>query len=164
MYFTPIRVVCQNTLNISLRDKGEGIAIRHSGDIKSKVESARQALGLALDFYTDLEANFKAFADRKLNKDEVEKYFDIVLEIKENADDNSTHKINARETIKSLSENGKGTDISGVKGSLWGAYNAITEYADHYKTVRGNRTDSILFGSSADLKKRAFNEALVLVK
>lgn len=164
MYFTPIRVVCQNTLNASLKDRSDGISIRHCGNIEAKVKTAREALGLALDFYTNLEANFKAFTEKKLTKDDCEKYFDSVLEINENEDDNSTHKINARDNIKALAERGKGTDIEGVKGSLWGAYNAVTEYADHYKTVRGNRMESLLFGSGAELKKRAFNEALVLIK
>ena len=48
MYFTPIRVVCQNTLNMSMSDSKNGISIRHSGNIQNKVEKAREILRISI--------------------------------------------------------------------------------------------------------------------
>ena len=50
-FFTPIRVVCQNTLNMSMINAKNGISIRHSGNIKDKVEEAREILGLKKSDY-----------------------------------------------------------------------------------------------------------------
>jgi phage/plasmid-like protein (TIGR03299 family) len=162
MYFTPIRVVCQNTLIASFKDAGEGIAIRHMGDMKSKTEEARKALGLALDFYTEFEVNAKAMLNVKLTQDRAFEYFDKVLNIKKD-DEISTQSTNIRDTVRSLYRNGKGNSVDGVKDTLWAGYNAVTEFTDHYKTTRGDKVNSILFGSGAQLKKRAYSEAMAVM-
>jgi hypothetical protein len=64
-----------------------------------------------------------------------------------------------------LVETGKGTDIPGVKGTAYGAFNAATEWADHYKPLRAEdqssgRLDSIWFGTAAKFKQRAFDQAI----
>lgn len=164
MYFTPIRVVCQNTLNASWHNKENMISIKHVGDIKGKVERAREAMGFALDFYTEFEDNAKKMVNKTLTKDEAEKYFDRVLEIKEDDTDLSTQIENTRDRLKSLYVNGTGNNIDGVKNTLWAGYNAVTEYADYHKTTRGDRVNSILFGSGAVMKRKAYDEACLMVK
>jgi hypothetical protein len=52
---------------------------------------------------------------------------------------------------------------------MWAAYNAVTEYSDHLKSVRNatdgeNRLQSIWFGSAAALKQIAWDSALELSK
>jgi hypothetical protein len=55
--------------------------------------------------------------------------------------------------------------VDGVRNTLWAGYNAFTDFADHYKSTRvGNEVKSILFGSGAIMKQRAFSEALALTK
>ena len=46
---TPVRVVCQNTLNMALRGAKRTWTVRHSGNINAKMEEAQQTLGLARD-------------------------------------------------------------------------------------------------------------------
>lgn len=161
MYFTPIRVVCQNTLIASLKDYKNGIHIRHTGNIKSKVNEARRTLGLALDFYNTFEENTHKLLDTKMSLEGARGYFNDLLKIEEEKEI-STQTKNARDTLLYLFRKGKGN----TGDNLWSGYNAITEYVDHYKTSRGkgNRTKSILFGSGAKLKERAYNKVLALVK
>jgi phage/plasmid-like protein (TIGR03299 family) len=161
MYYTPIRVVCQNTLNQSVGNKvGESVNIRHIGDIKGKVDEAKRILGLGLDFAKEFERKAKELVNIKFTNDRAERYFDKVLRITD-VEESSTRVLNVKESIKGLYKHGKGTEIEGIQDTAWTAYNAVTEYADHYKTVKNNRRlESIVFGSGADLKHRAWAEVL----
>jgi phage/plasmid-like protein (TIGR03299 family) len=164
MYFTPIRVVCQNTLLASYKDAKDGISIRHTGNIKDKIDEARRILGLAIDFYKIFETDIGKMAEKKLTLSEANQYFNRVLEIKDE-NEISTQLTNTKDALHYLFRNGKGNTSEEVKDTVWAGYNAVTEFADHFKTFRkDNRVKSILFGSSAVLKQRAFTEALTLVK
>lgn len=172
VYFTPVRVVCQNTLNASLQDAHQGISIRHTVNANHKISEARRILGLSLKFYEGFDETVKAFAGKQLQHHQVESYFDRVLGFGSRVpdrDEASTRKLNIRKELFRLHEEGRGSDLPGVRGTVWGAYNAVTEYADWFQTFRNakedpsNRLRSIWFGASAALKERAYEEAVALL-
>ena len=70
----------------------------------------------------------------------------------------------ARSRISDLQLNGKGTEIKGVKESLWGTFNAVLEFIDHYEKNSGNNIASNLFGTGAALKRKAYDQALVYLQ
>jgi len=167
IYFTPVRVVCENTLNMSMADAKNGISIRHTGNIKLKTEEARRALGISIDYYKQFEQTILQMESKSMQVDELNKYFDAVLNINDDKE-TSTRKGNQKDELLSLFENGKGQKL-GNKHSLWKAYNAVTEYTDHFRTVKNidkdanNKLSSIWFGSGAKLKEKAYEQALVLI-
>ena len=169
LYFTPIRVVCQNTLTISLSTKEDGIAIRHYGDVKSKTEEARKILGISKQFYDNFDSIAKELVKFKLNKQQVETYFDNLLDIKNNKDDSVRIK-NVKSDLLALFENGKGNSNPEIKHSAWTAYNAVTEYIDWFRKPKGiskdptNRLKNIWFGTGAQMKNKAFNHIQSLIK
>ncbi len=67
---------------------------------------------------------------------------------------------------------GERNTLPGIKHSAWSAFNSVSEWADHEKTVRGkgqaerdeNRVNSIWFGSANKVKQEAYAAALDLVK
>ena len=76
-------------------------------------------------------------------------------------DEMSTRSKNITLAIESLFEGGKGTDIVGVRGSYWGAYNAVTEYLSYSKgRTSNNRMDSLWFGVNSNLNHKALDTAL----
>ena len=166
MYFTPVRVVCQNTLNMSMSDAKNGISIRHSGNIKMKIDEARKILNISINYYQQFEETIKKFETIDMQKDSLNKYFDTLLGINDN-EEVSTRKENIKHDLVGLFEHGKGQKI-GNKHSLWKAYNAVTEFVDHYRTVKNidkdksNKLNAIWFGSGAKLKEKAYKEALKL--
>lgn len=168
-YFTPVRVVCQNTLNASMTDAASGIAIRHVGDISTKVQEAREVLGLSMKYFGEFEETAKAFCAKQMNSQRLSAYVNRVLDVEESDLVDNKRAANVKATILSLAEAGKGNGETGVRGTLWAAYNGVTEYADHHKEVntekdKTNRLKSVWFGTSAKLKNRAFAEALKLVR
>jgi len=164
MFFTPVRVVCQNTLNLALNRAGEkeGISIHHSGKVDDKVAEAVRVLKIANKKYEELERIFNAFQERTLATSDVTDYFKKVLP--DEQETNNAAKERMRGEMMSNYKHGAGADMS--FGSLWGAYNAVTEYFDHTRyagkktavNVEG-RMESIMFGGAYATKQKAFDLA-----
>lgn len=164
MYFTPIRVVCQNTLIASYANAKDGISIRHTGNIMTKVSEAQRVLGLAVNYYMKFDNDAHALLKYQMNDKELKKYFDFVLRAgaEPTQIEETTRHRNERDTLNTLFHLGKGNQLPEVRGSAWAAYNACTEYVDHHRTVKNlgedktNRLKNIWFGSGAAMKTRAY--------
>lgn len=166
LYFTPIRVVCWNTLIASMQDSKDGISIRHMGNIRDKVDEARRVLGITIDYYNQFEQIAKQLVDVKLNVEKAERYYNSLLFRDKKPDEISTNLINKRDRLLYLFENGKGNRLPGIKHSAWAAWNAVSEYTDNEKNVKGLASDrtrklkDIWFGNSAQLKQKAYAQIL----
>ena len=162
MFWTPVRVVCQNTLNMALSgSKDSGIAFPHIGDQEKRVEEAVRILCIANKKYQALEEVYNQFARHTLSNDDVESYFKKVLPNEADSDNRSREK--TRGEMMNNYKHGKGAEMS--FGTLWGAYNGVTEYYDHSryaerKTVNAEtRMESLLFGAGFSTKQKAFDLA-----
>lgn len=163
---TPVRVVCNNTLTLALKGDGQEVRVRHTKGIVDNLTLAHETLGLINKVNSQVEEIFAKMAKVQMNTESAKAYFEMVFNVKKDEDgDSSTRSANMIQNVFELVESGKGTDIVGVRGSLYGMYNALTEYVDHHKTYRTktDRTDALLFGSGAKLKEKAFTEALSLM-
>ena len=172
---TTVRVVCQNTLSLALKDNDKKTFFKHAhqgdyADLQSEVEVFFADTLKAVD---NLETQFKKMLDRKfdddITKDYIEKVFPIPLRPKRAEFDKRVEALfrsrvekikNARMKIAHLRLYGKGADLPGVKDSLWGTFNAVLEYVDHYEKNGGANISSSLFGPGAALKRKAFGLAL----
>jgi phage/plasmid-like protein (TIGR03299 family) len=168
--FTPIRVVCENTLRAALSEgTHSGVSVRHVGDVLGKAQEARRLLGITIKYFDAFEKQSKAFAGRSLTGETVRAYFrDLVPDPK---DADPARATATRETFIRLFETGKGSDLPSARGTLWGAVNAAVEYVDYERPTRlsageserTKRFESSLFGSGAALKERAWSLALTRV-
>lgn len=170
VYFTPIRVVCQNTLSLAeSRSQGQGVSILHKGDLAAKIKEAQQVLGFATRFYDDAEEQINRLASHYPTQAQLSAYFKELYPDPEEGKDN-TRAVNVRQELHRLFEHGIGHDETSIKHSTWVAFNAVTEFVDHVRPARGTndadrasrRLDSIWFGSGARLKQKAWNLALDL--
>jgi len=157
--FTPIRVVCMNTLTVAM-NKGETLKIKHCKDVKDKMRQASELLGIVNEKYDVIERSFKNMVKVQLNEKKLNEYIksvfpDPVDELQYATVDNN------REMVRDLFENGLGNNLPGVKGTLWAGYNAITELVDHKITKQNKdmRTKSIWFGNGYNVKQKAFDVA-----
>ena len=174
--FTPIRAVCENTLQAALDGAaGSGVSLRHVGNIQDKLAESRRVLGISLKYYDTWADQAKDFGMKSFNRKAAAQYF---RELAPNPP-KGTDPTRARATRKAfhrLFEVGKGNDLPTVRGTLWGAVNAVAEFVDHERTTRqpkggeksvGSdrlaRFDSAMFGSGAKLKAHAWDLALTLL-
>ncbi|SIO63256.1 phage/plasmid-like protein TIGR03299 [Singulisphaera sp. GP187] len=167
VFFTSIRCVCSNTLAMADREgRGEGVAIRHQGNLTSKIRQAREVLGIAARYFDDLENQFDLMSRHYPSYAQVSGYFKALYPDPE--DGNPARSQNVRDELFRLFENGKGQDIPEIKLTSWAMFNALTEYVDHHRPTRAksefdraaNRLDSSWFGTGARLKERAFGLAV----
>ena len=159
---TPVRVICKNSLSMALAGADQEVKIRHTAQAPAKLEEAHQLLGLWNSLYLQLDYIFNRMALKKISAKQLQEYVQAL--VPNNADaENTTRTENQRSKILELHESGIGTEIH--RGTLFGAYNAVTEYVDHQDAKDpAKHLKSIWFGSGDRLKQRAFSLAEDLLK
>ena len=172
---TPVRVVCNNTLNAALKGAKNKFRIRHTTNVDDKIAEARKTLADSLVFFKKLEVTFDRMKDTKLTNEQLALAISTVFGAPDE-DELSTRQENRlgqiEDKILDLSVSGAGTDLDGVKGTAWGGYNAITEYLDHFTKIKGGKGQtaeeklmaSTWFGTVAMKTQKAFDSILEITK
>jgi phage/plasmid-like protein (TIGR03299 family) len=169
VFFTPIRVVCANTLGAAeRRSGGRGLSVIHKGNLAAKVGEAQEILGLARRFYDDLAGRIDRLARHYPSRTQLDDYYQALYP--DAPDAKNRRSRNVRAELFRLFEEGMGQNLPETKLTTWSAFNAITEYVDHHRSTRGQtdreragrRLDSAWFGSGARLKADAWRLALEL--
>jgi phage/plasmid-like protein (TIGR03299 family) len=147
---TPVRVVCNNTLNIALRDANRSWSARHIGDMSAKLEEARQTLELADIYLESLAEKADEMANSAFNEDEAKKVLDQVIEVNESMSDRQ--KQTAQNVKDGIVACMFAPDLVKFLNTKWGFVNAVADYADHGDPVRhtkdfeAHRWDNIIGG------------------
>ena len=143
---TPVRVVCQNTLNMALRGVKQSYKIRHTQTVDGRVAVAREALGLAHKFMDEFD---KQAAELYAREIDAAKFFDIVSAVypkpEKDAKGSMTKWENKIDMINSIY---MGPTNNMIAGTAWGALNAMTERLDWYRTARKGSTESMSAAAS----------------
>lgn len=163
--FTPVRIVCQNTLNASLRNMSNVVRIRHTSGAKQRLENAHKVMGLANEFSNQLEGIFNDWTKVRIHDKEIKKLIQLALcpnketleHIKKgNENELSTVFKNTVEDAFAYAMTSDTQQMETTKGTLFGAYNAVTGY---YQNVRNYKDDeaklqSIVLGGTAQTKSQ----------
>lgn len=169
--FTPIRIVCKNTLMLALKGFNSEHAFRmmHTKTFNNDeiFKQAEVALGLAKEQEETHkeQALFLASHAYKSEQDQFH-YFMKVLYPKAAeavANDNLAYTELSLKVKNLLDwvDGQPGADLKSSKGTYWGLYNALTYWADHEAgRTQSNRLKSAWFGDNAHLKRRALSVAL----
>ena len=149
---TPVRVVCANTLNLALGNRGRGgsvkqsFKIRHTQTASGKVAIAREALGLANQYMDEFSLMASEMIQTEVNK---KKFDEIVLALYPKPKDEAKNAISRWENkIDLINEIYVGQFNNTISGTAWGVANALTERLDWYRSGRGGKSESILAGAS----------------
>ena len=131
---TPVRVVCQNTLNFALDHAPRSWATRHVGDLTSKLDEARHTLELANNYMTELAITADKLANTDVSEDEVRAILDNVYPVKE--DDSDRRKANVEEVKNQFMVCMLAPDILKFKGSAYQVAQAAADFVDHVAPKR----------------------------
>lgn len=157
--FTPIRVVCQNTLNAALRGTESEVRVQHIGNVTGKLEIAAKLLKSAGIYFDEIQSVFQGFAKKQVTSKILRSYAIRVVNkgVEEAFDDLSKQAQKTVNRIEELHDTGRGHDLKNVRGTLWGAYNAVTEMIDHDRTTES--VAPMMEGRGLEIKQRAFTVA-----
>lgn len=161
--YTPIRVVCANTLAMA-HSKGAGsqlIRVRHTRSSQKNLEAVRDIMdNINVQFEATAE-QFRFLAGKQFNQKDIRNYVKIMLDIKETADsDIKTRTRNIMDEILATIEGPK-QSMTGVRGTWWAAYNGYNEYLNYTKGRNAdNRMDSLWFGTGANDNSKALATAM----
>lgn len=183
---TPVRVVCQNTLNASLKGDGASAVIRHTGDVMANMRQASELLGFAKAQYAEAGEKYNLLASTQANKAIVNSFLNEFIPMPAKPKTQNKRELDQwaeavtavkfdRGNIVNLFESGTGNHGE----SLWDLYNGVTEYTDHFvsaardmqvslkgiearpwragkKAVGESRLNSVWFGKADKDKADAF--------
>jgi phage/plasmid-like protein (TIGR03299 family) len=150
---TPVRVVCANTLNLALsavtgkRAVKQSFKIRHTATASGKVAQAREALGLANAYMDEFDIMAKDMIETEISKAKFDEIVALAYPAPKGEDKKgSFKKHNTKiDLLQSIYVGDYNKTISGTK---WGAFNALTERLDWYRSARGGSNESILASAS----------------
>jgi phage/plasmid-like protein (TIGR03299 family) len=161
--FTPIRVVCANTLAAAhSKLTSKLIRIRHTVSSKINLEMLRSIMDVINSEFEATAEQYRFLASRNFNKKDIAAYVKRVLGVSTSEDlEIPTRTKNIMDEIMSKIEGGIGQENPSVTGTWWAAYNGVTEYLSYSKGRNAqNRIDSLWFGPAGNQNYRALELAL----
>lgn len=132
---TPIRVVCNNTLNFALNTATRCWSTKHIGDISSKLEEARYTLKMANKYMTKLDEEADRLANQKISEDEIAKILDELFPVNEDKD-SDRKKNNVEEAKNQIMICYMAPDIAKFIGTKYGFLNAVSDWCGHATPAR----------------------------
>lgn len=132
---TPIRVVCNNTLNLALKTAERSFAMIHTGDIKEKMKDAKDTLFMAEKYMQELGKEFEELRKKKLLDSEVESYIELLLPMDQ---DNSSQQIRNITKLRTdlRSRYYDAPDLNEVGKNAYRFINAVSDFATHGEPLR----------------------------
>jgi phage/plasmid-like protein (TIGR03299 family) len=166
--FTPVRIVCNNTLNAALRNCTNSVKIRHTANVKERLEQAHKVMGISNQLSIQLEGIFNQWAKVRIIDKEVLKLIQLAMvpnkEVLQNIQKGDLDELSACfknmcDDVYEYQMSSPSQFLETTKGTVFGAYNAITGY---FQNVRNYKDDeakmkSLLYGGTAQLRtQKAF--------
>lgn len=147
---TPVRVVCQNTLTMAVGARGksakQSFRIRHTATVAGKITVAREALGLAHKYMDEFDKQAQELFSASVND---QKFFEIISTAYPKPEVDSKGSVTKWENkIDVINDIYSGPTQVGIRGTAWGAYNAMTERLDWYRNPRNGNAESVLAAAS----------------
>jgi phage/plasmid-like protein (TIGR03299 family) len=162
--FTSVRVVCNNTLRVALSGASGAIKVPHRS--RFDADTVKRQLGITVSSWDGFVARMKALAECPVDPDTVEGLLRRVLTYQVQEGKAGVVNEQALANVRALYEGGgRGAMLASSRGTAWGLLNSVTEFVDHHRRARSDdhRRDAAWFGQGAQIKQRAWEEAIELV-
>lgn len=169
--FSPIRVVCENTLNAAIATSSNYVSFRHTKSVHGNLDIASEILGICDSRIVFLQEKFDFMRKTQIKDEDAQNIFANVIltedeQFKINQTGHTVGQIITRDwraiqdsgismkKVNTLSEINNyyfsGIGQKEILGTAWGVYNAITGYYSNIDNSEGaKRMDSLLYGDKS---------------
>lgn len=165
--FTPVRIVCNNTLNAALKNHSNAIKIRHTANANERLKMAHTVMGISNQLSIQMEELFNHWAKVKISDKEIQQLIRAALA----PTIETLYNINAGNKVSGYFQNmcdnafeyamvNETQRLETTKGTLFGAYNAITGYFQNVRFFKNSeaKLKSVMLGGLAQMRtQKAFN-------
>lgn len=132
---TPVRVVCNNTLNLALNTAKRSFSMVHTGDIRGKVQEAKQTLFMADQYMESLGREFEKLRKQKISDQKVKEYIELLLPLEEDA--GQVTERNVTKLRKDMAARYfEAPDLQDVGKNAYRFINAVSDFATHAEPIR----------------------------
>lgn len=166
--FTPVRIVCNNTLNAAMNNYTNALKIRHTASAVDRLKQAHELMGISRKKASELDTLFNYWSQVRINDKEVRKLIQLAMvpnketleHLKNEREDLlSTAFRNSTERVFEYAMADPTQQLEITAGTIYGAYNAITGY---YQNVRDYKSEeakftSIMEGTAKRRGQKAFD-------
>lgn len=137
---TPVRVACQNTLNLAFKKASRQWVIRHCNNASLKMNEARETFLSANNYMEALKSEIEELAMIKVSPQKFNYLANELFPIK----DNTTAKKEEEQMLlrDSLREAYLADDLGNLKGTAWGVLNAVSDLTMHRELRKGSTEES----------------------
>lgn len=132
---TPVRVVCNNTLNLALGTAKRSFSMIHTGNIQDKIQEAKDTLFMAEEYMDCLGVEFEQLRRQKITDAQVKEYIELLLPMeKEPTPIQSKNIIRLREDM--MKRYYDAPDLQKVGNNAYRFINAVSDFATHSNPLR----------------------------
>ena len=166
--FTPVRIVCNNTLNMALNNNTNAVYIKHTANAETKLKEAARIIAISQDTSAHLQTLFNKWARIRISDPELQKLIQLAMSpnievFKAITDDNDKYEFTKQfddvcGQVYEYAMTNPSQTMATTAGTLFGAYNAITGYYQNVKTYKDDnqKINSLMFGTGLERTKKAF--------
>ncbi|GGI23359.1 DUF932 domain-containing protein [Pedobacter mendelii] len=166
--FTPVRIVCANTLNAALRNHSNSIKIRHTASAQDRLKQAHQLLGITNILANELEEVFNHWSKIRITDTSVKRLVQLAMAPNRetflnvqsgNVDEFSTAYNNIVSSVMEYALTASTQQEATTKGTLYGAYNAVTGYFQNVRNYKDDESKfkSIMYGTGLQRSQTTFS-------
>lgn len=132
---TPVRVVCNNTLNLALKTAGRSWSMMHTGNINDKIREAKDTLFMAEEYMDRLGREFENLRKQKITGGQVKEYIELLLPMEKDATPiQSKNIIKLREDMTRRYYDAP--DLQDLGNNAYRFLNAVSDFATHSEPLR----------------------------
>ncbi len=170
--FTPIRIVCNNTLNMALKNHSNAVYIKHTANAEQKLNEAARIIKIAESTSELLKTVFNKWSKTRINDPELKRLISLAMSPNKEvftaiATDNKAFEFSRQfedvcGQVFEYAMTSETQQMETTAGTLFGAYNAITGYYQNVNTYKSEsqKLNSILYGTGLERTKKAFEICL----
>jgi len=157
--FTPIRVVCNNTLTLSLRTQSKNmVKVNHRREFDP--ELVKETLGVAKNKLQDYKEMAEFLSTKRYTNESIVEYFTRIFPVMSSkADPRKELSKSASAALGEVLHSQPGAELG--EGTFWQAFNTVTYMTDHLiGRSADTRLQSAWYGTNQGLKTKALELAM----